>query len=100
MKQISNTVLCVKKPLQPHRIIKNEEIPTKDEIQKKYARIEKLNKLGISNTTLDMDRDNDNDYEEDLDKLEASILIMQDKEVPKELEQRILENNSMAKSSQ
>jgi hypothetical protein len=34
MKQISNTVLGVKKPLQPHRIIKNEEIPTKDEIQK------------------------------------------------------------------
>jgi hypothetical protein len=100
MKQISNTVLGVKKPLQLHRIIKNEEIPTKDEIQKKYARIEKLNKLGISNTTLDMDRDNDNDYEEDLDKLEASILIMQDKEVPKELEQRILENNSVAKSSQ
>jgi hypothetical protein len=100
MKQISNTVLGVKKPLQPHRAIKKEEIPTKDEIQKKYARIEKLNKLGISNTTLDMDRNSDDDYEEDLDKLEASILIMQDKEVPKELEQRILENNSVAKSSQ
>jgi hypothetical protein len=28
-----------------------------------------------------MDRDNDDDYEEDLDKLEASILIMQDKEL-------------------
>jgi hypothetical protein len=81
MKQISNTVFGVKKPLQPHRAIKKEEIPTKDEIQKKYARIENLNKLGISNTTLDMDRDNDDDYEEDLDKLEASILIMQDKEL-------------------
>jgi hypothetical protein len=29
MKQISNTVLGVKKPLQPHRTIKKEEIPTK-----------------------------------------------------------------------
>jgi hypothetical protein len=47
-----------------------------------------------------MDRNSDDDYEEDLDKLEASILIMQDKEVPKELEQKILENNSAVESNQ
>lgn len=37
------------------------------------------------------------EYEEDLDKLSASLLIMQDKELPKELEQRIIRKNSLQK---
>lgn len=40
------------------------------------------------------------EYEEDIDKLKASILIMDDKEVPKELEQRILESDKNKRDSE
>ena len=33
------------------------------------------------------------EFEEDIDKLNASILIMEDKEVPEELEEKILARN-------
>jgi hypothetical protein len=83
----------IRKPMKPHRILKKEEIPTEDEKQKRYARIEKLKKLGINNTTLDFDSVDNDGYEEDMDKLKASILIMQDKEVPRELEEKIIRSN-------
>lgn len=38
------------------------------------------------------------EYEGDMDKLEASILIMQDREVPEELERRIQEKNAQGNS--
>ena len=63
------------------------------EIKKRYERIEKLKKLGIETTTLDMNRLEDGEFEEDVDKLKASILIMEDKEAPKELEEKILARN-------
>jgi hypothetical protein len=94
MKQMSNTVIDVRKPVQPHRVLKKEEIPTEAEKQKRYARIEKLKKLGINNTTLDFDSVDNDGYEEDMDKLKASILIMQDKEVPRELEEKIIRSNA------
>jgi hypothetical protein len=82
-----------RKPQQPHRILKKEEIPTEDEKQKRYARIEKLQKLGISNATLDLDSVDNEGEEEDIDKLKASILIMQDKDIPGELEEKIIRSN-------
>jgi hypothetical protein len=94
MKGTYSASLNIQKPVKPHRQLKNEEKPSESEIRKRYDRIEKLKKLGISTTTLDMDGKSNDEYEEDLDKLKASILIMQDKEVPIELEQRIIEKNN------
>lgn len=96
MKHSDCTTLDIQKPAKPHRPVRSSDIPSKAEIEKRYARIEKLKRLGISNTTLDMDEDNHEDYEEDLDKLKASILIMQDREVPKDLERKIMEKNRQA----
>jgi hypothetical protein len=62
---------------------------------KRYARIEKLKKLGISNTTLDFDSVDDEGYEEDIDKLKTSISIMQDKDIPGELEEKIIRSNAI-----
>jgi hypothetical protein len=42
---------------------------------------------------LDFDSVDDEGYEEDIDKLKASILIMQDKDIPRELEEKIIRNN-------
>jgi hypothetical protein len=90
---IMRNEIGTRKPLQPHRILKKEEIPTEDEKQKRYARIEKLQKFGISNATLDFDSLDNEGEEEDIDKLKASILIMQDKDIPRELEEKIIRNN-------
>lgn len=80
----------IEKPTKPHRYVDSSEIPTKEEIAKRYQRIERLKSLGISVNILDSEEDDDLQYEEDIDKLKASILIMQDKELPKELEQKLL----------
>jgi hypothetical protein len=94
MKETYSALLNIQKPVKPHRQLKKEEMPSESEIRKRYDRIEKLKKLGINTTTLDMDGKSADEYEEDLDKLKASILVMQDKEVPIELEQRIIEKNN------
>jgi hypothetical protein len=94
MKKSNNISLKIQKPVKPHRQITAEEIPSKSEIRRRYERIRQMKKLGISTATLDMERSSTDEYEEDLDKLKASILIMQDKEVPIELEQRIMEKNN------
>lgn len=70
-----------------------EEKPSELEIRKRYERIEKLKKLGIETTALDMKRLEEEEFEEDVEKIKASILIMKDKEVPKELEEKILARN-------
>ena len=85
----------IPKPSKPHRIVQESEIPTDEEIQKRLDRLKKLKMLGITVNTLD--NKSTLEYEEDLDKLKASILIMQDKELPKALEQRILRKNKMKK---
>lgn len=79
----------IEKPTKPHRYVDSSEIPTKEEIAKRYQRIERLKSLDISVNTLDKDN-NDLEYEEDNDKLQASILVMQNKELPKDLEKKIL----------
>ena len=84
--------------LKPHRDINKSEIPTKEEIKKRYMRIKKLEELGIEVNVLDEKRDN-KVLEEDLDKLQASILIMQDKEIPEELRQKILDKNQKVSNS-
>lgn len=86
----------IRKPSKPHRTIHESEIPTTEDIKKRITQLKKLKMLGISTNILD-NTDNTIEYEEDLDKLNASILIMQDKELPKELEQRILRKNRMKK---
>lgn len=89
----------IQKSLKPHRQLTSADYPSEEEIRKRYVRQERLKELGISNTTLDNDDlylENRDDYEEDLDKLQASILIMQDKELPPELEQRIMEKRKKA----
>lgn len=86
----------IRKPSKPHRIVHESEIPTAEDIKKRIAQLKKLKVLGISVNTLD-NTDGVIEYEEDLDKLNASILIMQDKELPKELEQRIIRKNSLQK---
>lgn len=93
MKKTYSTVLNIQKPQKPHRQVKMEEKPSELEIRKRYERIEKLKKLGIETTTLDMKRLEEEEFEEDVEKLKASILIMKDKEVPKELEEKILARN-------
>lgn len=84
----------IEKPTKPHRYVNSSEIPTKEEIAKRYQRIERLKSLGISVNTLDKDDNTNPKYEEDTDRLRASILIMQDKELPKELEQKLLNNKT------
>lgn len=86
----------IRKPSKPHRTVHESEIPTAEDIKKRITQLKKLKMLGISTNTLD-NTDDTIEYEEDLDKLNASILIMQDKELPKELEQRILRKNRMKK---
>jgi len=93
MRQNKEFVHTIKKPSKPHRKVKKSDIPTEEEIKKRFEHIEKLKYLGISVNVLDNMGDKEVDYEEDVDKLQASILIMEDKKIPKELEQRILRNN-------
>lgn len=93
MKQAANIRLNIEKPQKPHRVVAPSEIPTKEEIMKRYERIEKLKQLGINTATLDANEEDVDEFEEDIDKLKASIFIMQDKEVPVELQNRILEKN-------
>ena len=90
MKQTRLYEDTIKKPSKPHRTLDITEIPTQEEIEKRYKRIEKLKMLGISTNILDNEEEEYMEYEEDLDKLQASILVMQDKEIPKDLEQRLL----------
>lgn len=92
MKKTYSTILNIQKPEKPHRQVKVEDKPSKLEIRKRYERIEKLKKLGIDTATLDMEKIEE-EFEEDIDKLNASILIMEDKEVPEELEEKILARN-------
>ena len=98
MRNNITTTLYIKKPKTPARVVLPSEIPTKEEIQKRLIRLERLKRLGIEPLTLDSEL-TEQDGAEDLDKLQASILIMQDKEVPRELEQRILEKNRDIKKS-
>lgn len=85
----------IKKPSSPHRVVSETERPTQEEIEKRRIRVRRLKSLGINVNMLD---GKEEEYEEDMDKLEASILIMQDKEVPEELERRIQEKNAQGKS--
>lgn len=66
--------------------------PTEDEIQLRIEREKRLNKLGMS-LSIEYLLSHDEEQYEDMDKLKAYMLIMQDKEVPPELEQRIIKNN-------
>ena len=68
------------KPLKPHRVLLPEEIPTEEELEKRMEINRRMNELGIETGVFDGDNG-----EEDLDKLEASLYIMQGKEVPPEL---------------
>lgn len=86
----------IRKPSKPHRTIHESEIPTAEDIKKRIDQLKKMKMLEIPTNTLD-NTDDTIEYEEDLDKLNASILIMQDKELPKELEQRILRKNRLKK---
>lgn len=86
----NNTLLKdnIKKPSKPHKFVYDYDIPTKDDILKRIKQIEKLKELDIEVNILDSE--NNKEYEEDIDKLEASIIIMQGKELPKELESKLL----------
>jgi hypothetical protein len=94
MKKTYSSSSKIQKPVRPHRQLKKEDKLSDAEIGKRYERIEKLKKLGINTATLDMNEKNMDEYEEDIDKLKASILIMNDKKVPPELEQRIIAKNN------
>lgn len=76
----------IQKPSKPHRQLLPSDFPTPEEIKKRYQRQERMDRLGIQTAVLDGD-----DESEDLDELQASILIMQDKELPPELEKKLLE---------
>lgn len=88
----------IKKPSKPHRVVNQNEIPTREDIKLRQEQIEKMKALGIKVNVLDSKKE----FEEDIDKLEASLLIMQGKEIPKELEERLLrkkkEDNSKLKN--
>ena len=55
------------------------------EIARRHARIKKAKALGIDLSLLDGD-----DYE-DIDELQANLLILQDQEIPEDLRKRLLE---------
>ena len=63
-------------------------------MSKTYKEYYKQSRVNV----LDEKRDN-KVLEEDLDKLQASILIMQDKEIPEELRQKILDKNQKVSNS-
>lgn len=75
----------IKRPSKPHKIVNVRGIPTEKDIKIRQERINKLKALGIDIATID-----DSKESEDTDKLEASLIIMQGKELPKELENRLL----------
>ena len=85
----------IKKPSSPYRVVSETERPSQEEIEKRRIRIRRLKSLGINVNMLD---GKEEEYEGDMDKLEASILIMQDREVPEELERRIQEKNAQGNS--
>lgn len=87
----------IKKPIAPHRVVHPSEYPTEAEILKRKEQIKKLKSLGIEVNVLGGSNDTE-EYEEDLDKIKASILIMQGKELPKELEERLLQKKRKADS--
>lgn len=85
----------IKKPIPPHRVVHPSEYPTEAEILKRKEQIKKLKSLGIEVNVLD-GYDDPEEYEEDIDKLKASILIKQGKELPKDLEERLLQKKKRA----
>lgn len=78
------------KPSKPH--VGPEQIPVTEEEIKERLRIEReLEELGISTSLFD----DDSGEHEDLDVLEAIILVNQGKKVPEELRQRILKKKEI-----
>lgn len=83
---VKQETLKLKKPSKPHVI--PEQVPVTEEEIKERLRIEQeLAKLGISISLLD---DTMGEHE-DLDVLEAIILVNQGKKVPEDLKRRILQ---------
>lgn len=79
----------IKKPSKPHKIVNISYIPTEEDIKIRQERIKKLKALGIDINTID-----DSKESEDTDKLEASLIIMQGEELPRELEDRLLKRKN------
>lgn len=74
----------IRKPSKPHRVAGISDMQSEEAIAKRRKQIEKLAELGIDvNTIIEKES-------EDVDEIEAQIIIMQDKELPKDLEQRLL----------
>jgi len=87
----------IKKPLKPHRVVYPHEFPTQSDILKEMEQIKKMESLGIEVDVFD-GSDEAEEYEEDIDKLKASILIKQGKELPKDLEERLIQKKKRADS--
>lgn len=74
----------IRKPSKSFRAIDASDIQSEEAIAKRRKQIEKLAELGIDISTI-IEKES-----EDIDELEAQIIIMQDKELPKDLEKRLL----------
>lgn len=85
----------VKKPSAPHKVVNPNDIPTQAEIEEKERRKKKLKSLGI-----DIDVIDDGIESEDIDKLQARILIMDGKDIPKDLEEKLLKKKRKATHNQ
>jgi histidinol phosphatase-like PHP family hydrolase len=83
----------IQKPKKPHQTALQSNSVTPEELQQRKDKLNQLKELDIDTTIID-----DSIEEENIDKLKASVLIMQGKEVPAELKQRILEKSNKQQS--